>query len=272
MPATVIIDNLDGRFSFTNEHGAATGFQRTLLIKGLTVGSSTPLAALINEARTAVNNAGFAIGDTSSVDSNLRVVKHDFEPASDSSNTAMRCVVTYAAFADSLPGVNVWVPTLSGSINQVQTNKDLNGFPIFVQHTYDNTDPNYPGQTITQGAQVNAFRPVAEITYRGLVQPPSIFNLIIKYLGCVNSTTWNYGNPSRWLCTNFTASLHDKSTTPDTWLCEVTFQADGYEWTQEAVFIDPTTGKPPADLVSGVGIKKVFTQRAVDFNDLIQAN
>jgi hypothetical protein len=272
MPATVIIDNLDGRFSFTDEQGAATSFQRTLLITGLTISNSTPLASLINEARTAVNNAGFAIGDTSSVDSNLRVVKHDFEPAGDSSNKAMRCVVTYAAFADSLPGVNVWVPTLSGSVNQIQTSKDEFGFPIFVQHTYDNNDPNYPGQTITQGASVNQFRGVAEITYRGLVQPPSILLLIAKYLGKVNSTTWNYGAPLQWLCTNFTASLHDKSTTPDTWLCEVTFQADGSLWSQDAVFIDPTTGKPPADLVSGVGIKTIYTQQWVDFNDLIPAN
>ena len=272
MAASVTIDHMPGRFSFTDENGSAVSFQRTLLVKGLSAGSTNPLAARIDEARTAVDAAGFAIGATTSLDSNLRVVKQEFESAGDSYTTSMICTVTYAAFKDIIPPIGSWLPVLNGSVNQIQTATDVLGFPIELSHTFPTDDENHPGQTITQGAKVNQFRPLAEITYTGLVRPPSIFELIIKYLGCTNSTTWNYGNPRRWLCTTFNAELFDRSTTPFTWKCEVTFQADGYEWSQTAVFIDPATGREPSGLVNGVGIKKIITQQSVDFNDLIPAN
>jgi hypothetical protein len=263
---------MPGRFSFTDENGAAVAFQRTLLVKGLTAGTTNPLAARIDEARTAVDAAGFAIGATTSLDSNLRVVKQEFESAGDSYTGSMICTVTYAAVADTIPLEGNWIPTLTGTLNQIQTAKDVLGFPISLSHTFPNDDPNHPGETITQGAKVNQFRPLSEITYVGRLKVPSIFQEKIKYLGKTNSTTWNYGGPGRWLCTGFNASLLDRSTTPYTWKVEVTFQADGYLWQQEAVFIDPATGREPDGLVPGVGIKKVITQYSVDFNDLIPAS
>ena len=271
MAATVIIDAKSSGGRFVEESGAATEFQRTLMVTGLTAGSGTPLAARIDEARTAVNAAGFAHGDTTSLDSNLRVASQEYSTI-ENDNSKLMCTVTYKALKDTIPPVGLWVPVLSGTLNQIQTAKDVSGFPITVSHTFPDDDPNWFGQTVTQGAKVNQFRPLVEITYRGLMEPASMFNAIIKYLGKTNSATWLYGAPGRWLCTGFTAERHDSASNPDTWLCEVTFQADGYRWTQTAVFVDPATGKEPENLVNGVGIKEIITQYGVDFNELIPSN
>lgn len=271
MAASVIIDYKQGGAKFTEESGAAADFQRTLLVTGLTAGTTNPLAARIDEARTAVNAAGFAHGDTTSLDSNLRVVSQEYSTI-ENDNSKLICTVTYKALKDTIPPLGTWVPVLSGTLNQIQTAKDLLGFPITVSHTFDTDDPNWAGQTVTQGAKVNQFRPLVEITYRGLMNPASMFNAVTKYLGKTNSATWLYGAPGRWLCTGFTAERHDVASNPDLWLCEVTFQADGFRWTQTAVFVDPATGKEPDNLVSGVGIKEIVTQYGVDFNELIPSN
>lgn len=272
MAASVIIDWKDGGARFVEQDGAAMEFSRTCFVTGLTAGSgSGTLTSRILEAKTALDSAGFAIGATTTMDANLRVSSRDIAMHPED-NSKVIATINYKAFKDTIPPLGSWLPKLSGSLNQIQTAKDLNGFPITLAHTFPDDDPNWHGQTVEQGAKVNQFRPLAEITYVGLLKVSSIFNTKIKYLGKTNSSTWNYGGPGRWLCTNFTAELFDKGTTPDTWLCEVTFQADGFLWTQTAVFVDPATGKEPEGLVSGVGIKNIVTQFGVDFNELIPSS
>ena len=79
MAVAVIIDTDTGGSTFREEMGAAVNMTRTLLVTGLTAGSGTPLAARIDEARTAVDAAGFEYYDTTSLDSNLRVVGQETE-------------------------------------------------------------------------------------------------------------------------------------------------------------------------------------------------
>lgn len=268
MPADVVIDVNDKGHSFTEEQGTATGYRRVCLVKGLT--STTGLSDLLNEARTAMDNAGFEYYDTTAADSNLRVVSREFETIP-GTITSLYCTVSYAPRKDVLGTVGVWTPSISGTINQIQTPSDINGFPIVVAHQFDDTDENHPGLYIEQGAKAPQFRPMGEVTYKGLQQFTSPFLEMAKYLGRTNLTTWNYGAAGLWLCTNFTADIHDASTTPVTWYCEVTFQADGFAWDPIAVFIDPSTGNPPANLVPGVGYRKVIVQQRADFNDLIPA-
>lgn len=267
MPASVTIDVNDKVHSFTEDMGTANGYRRVCLVTGLT---ATGLTDIVTEARTAMDSAGFEYYDTTAADSNLRVVSREFETVPGTTNS-LYCTVSYAPRKDVLGTVGTWTPVLSGTINQVQTPSDINGFPITVAHQFPNDDENHPGQYIEQGCKAPQFRPMVEVTYKGLQQYASPFLEMTKYLGMTNLTTWNYGNPGRWLCTNFTADIHDASTTPVTWYCEVTFQADGFAWDPIAVFIDPSTGNPPAGLVAGTGYRKVITQRRADFNDLIPA-
>ena len=268
MAAAVIVDTTEGGSTFREEMGAAISMTRTLLVTGLTAGSGTPLAARIDEARTAVNAAGFEYFDTTTLDSNLRVVGQEYSMVN-SSPDKLTCTITYASRNDVLGPVGTWTPSFNGSLSQVQTANDIGGFPISVAHTFSNSDENHPGQTIEQGGRVPQQRPTIEVTYRGLIQPASIVMEKIKYLGKLNSATWLYGNVGRWLCAGFTAEVHDASTTPTTYLAELTFQADGFDWNPKVAFIDPATGKEPPDLVNGVGIKRVFTFNYADFNDLI---
>lgn len=265
--ATVIIDANEDVHVLSEEVGAASSFKRTCLITGLTSGSSTPLAERMAEARTAMDT-NFPYFGTTLLDSNLRVVSREFSTIP-GSTTAVKCVVTYQSRKDVLGPVGTWTPVLSGTVNQIQVPNDIGGFPIILRHTFPDDDENHPGQLIEQGAKVPQMRPVVEITYTGLQQPASIFDLEITYLGKTNLTTWNYGNPGYWLCTNFQAQIHDAGTTPVTWLCDVTFQADAQAWDPMAVFIDPATGQQPPNLVRGVGYRQVITQERADFNNLI---
>lgn len=269
MAASVIIDWKEGGARFVRDSYAAAEFSRTCLVQGLSAGSGNgALSSRIAEAETALDSAGFAIGDTTTLDSNLRVTSREIA-MHPGDNSKMIATINYKAFRDTIPPVGSWIPKGNGSLNQIQIAKDLIGFPITVSHTFPTDDPNWHGQEVTQGAKVNQFRPLAELTYTGLIRPASILLEQVKYIGKTNSATWNYGAPGLWLCTNFTYELWDKATNPDTWLCEVTFQADGSRWTQTAVFVDPATGKEPENLVNGVGIKEIVTQYAVDFNNLI---
>jgi hypothetical protein len=267
MAVAIIIDPVDESYSFTEEMGAAASFTRTCHITGLTAGSGTPLAARIAEAETAMDT-NFAYFATTSVDTNLRVVSREFSNWGEETSK-MKCVVTYAARKDVLGPVGTWTPSFNGTLSQVQTAKDINGFPAFTAHTFPSTDDNHPSQTITQGGRVPQQRPMIEVTYTGLIKPASIVLEKIKYLGKLNNATWLYGNMGRWMCTGFNAVVHDTATTPATYLVDVTFQADGFDWNPVLVFTDPATGQQPDNLVNGVGIKTIYTQNYVDFNDLI---
>lgn len=274
MPATITsIDWFEGGgSSFRREMNAPVEYRRTLLITGLSAGSgASSLSQRIDEAEDALAAGGFAYNSSPTGYTGLKLVNYEFSTL-DSDTTKLKCVVTYANRRDALGPVGTWTPRLSGTLNQIQTAKDYFGIPISVRHTYPVDDVNFPGETITQGGVVPQQLPLVELTYTGLIQPQSITLEAFKYLGRTNSTTWNYGPRGTWLCTNFQAQPHEVSTTPDTWLVDVTFQADPSGWYPLAVFTDPATGQQPENLVPGFGIVRVRTQPEVDFNDLIPSS
>lgn len=270
MAVAVTIDWDGGAATFREAGGKATELTRTCLITGLTAGSGTPFAARLAEAQTAMDT-NFSYGATTTADTNLRVIGRDFKQIPGSPDK-MECVVTYGEVKDMVGPVGTWIPSLSATLNQVQVPIDIGGFPILLAHTFPSDDENHPGQYIEQGGKVPQQRPMLELTYTGLIQPSSIILEKVKYIGRLNSATWNYGPPGKWLCTNFTSEVHDASTTPTTWRVEVSFQADGFNWNPMAVFTDPSTGQQPPNLVAGVGYRTVVTQYYTDFNNLIPSS
>lgn len=270
MAVTVTIDVEESPASFREQGGKGTEFSRTCLIQGLSAGSSTPFTARLAEAQTAMDT-NFAYGATTSADANLRVIGREFKQIP-GKPTAMYCTVTYGESKDLVGPVGRWVPSLSATLNQVQVPIDIQGIPILLAHQFPDDDDNHPGDYIEQGAKVPQQRPMVELTYTGLIQPASILLEKIKYIGRLNSATWNYGPPGKWLCTNFTSEVHDENTTPITWRVEVSFQADGFNWNPLAVFTDPATGQQPPNLVPYIGYRTVVTQYYADFNQLIPSS
>lgn len=273
MPVSITIDSqFVGTSSFREENGAPQEYRKSVLIQGLSAGTGTSiLSSRIDEAQDYLDSQGITYNSSPSGYSNLKLVGREFSTIPDNP-TKLACTLIYANRKDVLGPVGTWTPVINGTLNQVQTAKSYFGIPISVRYDYPANDPNFPDETVTQGGKVPQQLPLVELTYRGLIQPQSIALEVFKYLGRTNSTTWNYGPRGTWLCTNFSAEVHDTGTNPDTWLAEVTFQAAPDKWYPTAVFTDPATGQVPPNLIPGFGYVRVVTQPEVDFNQLIPSS
>lgn len=180
-----------------------------------------------------------------------------------------------------------------------QTNTDYAGRPITVKYTYPESyiDSTKAGQTEETGAMVSKLIPerTVEITRTewgptyGYTAGYDIANIIytrkMTYEGKVNSAGWTpipnrieLFNQGCWLCTGINASTNDSGVTYDvsysfayrpplTGTYGMT-QIGG--WNAEAVFIDPSTGRPPKDVGERVeGLSGDAAWRAVRIYDEI---
>jgi hypothetical protein len=270
MPAAVSPSDwlAGGGSSYREELGVPVEYRRRLLVTGLSAGSgASMLTSRIAEAKTALSSAGFGFFTSPTGLNGLKLVNYEYSTI-DEENSKLAVTVTYINRRDAVGPVGTWTPIISGTLQQIQTAKDYLGFPISVQHDYPSWDPNFPGERVAQGGRVTQQLPLVEITYRGLIQPASALLEKFKYLGRINASTWLYGPRGTWMCTNFNTTIHDAGTSPTTWLAEVTFQAEPNGWFPLAVFTDPVTGVPPANLTS-FGIQRVWTQPYAEFNQLI---
>jgi len=157
---------------------------------------------------------------------------------------------------------------VGGSLAQVQTNKDVDGIPITLSYTYPvdyPLDERKRGKTITQGGMVPKRINETVLTFSGR-EAASPLNKSIYYKGTVNNGGW-VGMPDAEArtCTDITGKSNDGGETYEvTYVFE--YRKDG--WDETAVFINPDDGKPPQDLVDGVGIKPVINYTETEFNDM----
>lgn len=262
----IILDTHEGAVNTYQEvDGKAMQYSRSVLITSLPGGT---LNANIADALSQLNSAGLTYYATTAAADNLRLAERNITMI-DGFDDTMRCVVVFRDQLSMPAPVGQWIGVIRSNTNQIQNANDFFGFPIFVEHTYPADDDFKPNLYEKQGGTVTQYRPQIEVNFRGKVQTSSAAKLVERYIGRMNSTTWGGLQPGQWLCTAMDAELDDPSTTPDTYAVDVTFQAEFEGWGQDVIFIDRDTGSPPANLVPGVGIKKVRTQPQTDFNALI---
>jgi len=157
---------------------------------------------------------------------------------------------------------------ISANVQQVTSNLDGDDVPITVEHTYPATDPDWPGETKTQGGEIQYYQPQRTIFLQGIkdtFRPWVIANSII---GKVNSTTWSGEGRHEWMCTNVTWTLYDRDT-QNRYLMTFEFQHNPDSWNPTAVFIDERTGRPPVDLVEDEGYKYIRKHDAINFERVI---
>jgi len=147
----------------------------------------------------------------------------------------------------------------SNDVIQDETNYDdglgIGGNPenpriIQVKYTYPSDyeyDDNLRGLTITQSALVSKMIPQRILVFRKreLFSPESLAE---TYVGTVNSELWRGGATRTWLCTGIDGSSSDGGIH---WDNVYSFQYKRDLWQAVVVFIDPNTGKPPADIIDG---------------------
>lgn len=131
------------------------------------------------------------------------------------------------------------VKTIRVSLTSVRTNKDRNGDLMVVTHN-----------GIQQVAEMDVQRPVVVLTYerRENARP---LTRAITLVGTTNNATFEGCSAGTVMFTNLEASTKDGGTTYDV---RYEFTYNPYGWAPVAYWIDPDTGRPPADLVDGVGI------------------
>lgn len=139
---------------------------------------------------------------------------------------------------------------------------------ITVSHTYPDDDLNYPGQTLTQGGSINVMETEGSLRATGIMacdHPIYVAGAWHKHL---NLHFWGGGGTGTWMCTNVSYVPHDTGATPPKYrfTFEFSFNSDG--WQPKVVFTDSTTGKPPPDLVAGVGYKEFFYYKYINFHSL----
>jgi len=120
------------------------------------------------------------------------------------------------------------------------------------------TDPD--GVIHQQSGYVNRYLPQLTKSFSKR-SSAKLESLELSFVGKVNDDEWVYGedmgegNTGKWLCTGITSRSTDWGAT---WEHTYTFQYNSDGWnTQDIVYMDPETGRPPVDVTSSNGMRTV---------------
>jgi hypothetical protein len=149
---------------------------------------------------------------------------------------------------------------VGSALRQQSTETDLSGNRITVAYSASGEDTDLS----IQGARVAVLRPQTELTFSRLetTHPASTAK---TYAGTVNRSNIFDGGPGTWLCTAISGNSDDGG---QTFLVTYLFQYNAEGWQPIVSYTDPKTNRPPADLVGGVGIKRVTLYRDEEFKNM----
>jgi len=132
---------------------------------------------------------------------------------------------------------------------------------IVLEHTYPTDDPDYSDRTISQTGQVDVYIPQRTFTIEGVKETNAPWNVAENLIGAVNKNSW-LGQPMHtWMCTEVSWEFRDEGN----YFMSFAFQHDPDTWNPTAVFIDDRTGRPPDDLIEGLGYKYIRYHREKNF-------
>jgi hypothetical protein len=251
------------------DKGMVRSLTRSVLITGLTATDGVTMAEQMLSA-SGLPAAGGAI----SVKGHLLYLENIEAKLIEGELTKATAVLSYArrdVSSSSAAGGGV-TPTLRGgtALKQVTTAKDRQGNQIIVEHTWPaDDDDDHKNKTQTQGGEISVLVPMSTV-YGEFIEANASPGVITKaWAGHVNEDTWLGGAPRTWMCTSAKFELADFNTSPRTYRFAFEFEYDDQGWDNDttAVFVDPRTGKPAADLVEGAGIKKIQYYPARNFGN-----
>lgn len=172
----------------------------------------------------------------------------------------------------------------AGSLAQVESNLDAQGNLITTQYTYPTDystrtggDPRRNGKTVIQGGMIT--RPTPEpifvmkftVTAGNINGIPATATQLVTWLkqtleGFTNTNFYQIGNllgaPAQWLIDSVSGVSRDGGFSYE---ASITFHFRAATWNPLVVFINPDDGKPPPDLIQGVGYKQVSGPPTVFF-------
>ena len=281
--ATVEIDLLEG---VASSHDIISGWDvtRVAIVTGLNAGGTLDSAGLLQAAENAVAKMTGPRGTNYGTSPSGAWVTGSDTPPSDwvtgqfpvgtyiksfkvdpIGATAAKVKIIYHGYP--LPRFE-----FDSSINEVPTNKDVNGNVVTLSYTYPNPYPLNParaGRTLTTGWLGS--RPVPESLWtvkyvitdgilNGMNATATNILTYYKHLleGKINSSAYPVGNiPGARhcvLCEKVHGTSSDGGASYET---SFVFHYRPTGWDRYVVIIDSDTGNPPSDLVEGTGSKTV---------------
>lgn len=254
---TVILDKPTD-VALEEHHGAVVGLRRLVSVVGLSDGDVGIFdTALGTVGVPAANSTPADYPNLILVDRNCRVVPGHPD------KVEITCI--YRAKGDAEYG---WKFRCSSVLNSVTSQVDVWGNPVTLSHTYGPDDPDYPGETKTTGAEYSVMSPSLEVTATGVIETNAPLSLAFKWTRVLNRSEWAGGAAGRWCCVNVESKPLDLGSSPQKHTFTFTFQYRAQGWLPKVWFIDERTGRPPADVVEGVGTQLVDVFTYLEFNDL----
>lgn len=254
----VITDTIE-EFEAQEIEGNVVSLRRRFLLTGGSYGS----ALLLWEALASpyIPSAGaFAPGNTNLVCTGRRV------KLLPNSNRQVEVTCDYVPLGQSASG---FIFSGSTSLAQAESQLDRYGNQISVSHTWPGDDPDFPSKTHLQGLNMSVLMPQSTLTARGQLQvqwPDYVSEL---WTGAMNATWWAGTAPYYYMCTKVDWEPLDVGVGRNRWWgFTFEFQKAATGWIPQTWFIDQRTGKPPANLVPGVGYKNVDWYNVLDYNVL----
>lgn len=150
---------------------------------------------------------------------------------------------------------NFYVP-YGGSVQPIQAAQQ-----ITVKHTYDLTDPDFPGQEVVQGGEISVYVPEANFSFESFVNTSNPWGPTALVLGKINNGVFLSQPALCWMCTEVVFNI----VKPGRYKFKFEFQLNLDTWDPGAIFIDQRTGRPPPGLIPGVGYKIIPYHARVNF-------
>ena len=155
------------------------------------------------------------------------------------------------------------------SVQQKNTNLDGNGDQIIVAHQYPDDDDNYPGAYREQGGEISFFDTQRSFTLHGIKWTNAPWAIANACIGRVNSVWFSGEAPRMWFCVACNWKPESTINGSERYAMRFEFSFNPDSWDPTVVYTDDTTGKPPKNLVQGVGIKTIEKLPAADFEYII---
>lgn len=147
--------------------------------------------------------------------------------------------------------------SITCSLTNVKTNRDVTGADMIVSHTVE-------AVVVTQSVEMEVQRPVAVLKYTRRESTLPLSRAVEK-LGCINSDVFDGCAIGTVMFSNISATTRNGGANFDV---SYEFTYNPFGWTSLGYWIDPKTGRPPADLVPGVGIISFSQYVATAFSTL----
>lgn len=151
---------------------------------------------------------------------------------------------------------------VGGRLTDREENKDVNGDLLEVEYL------DAAGETRLQSGTVTVLRPEHTLRFDVVVAGEDLPGHISKtFLGKINSAGWWHDPETaaagKWLCTDASAESRDGGAT---YQMAFEFQYREQGWDHTVAYQDPETGRIPADVVDGDGVRDYTMYESIDFN------